>query len=756
MGEAVEKLSGKLGVDTTDFKTNIAAANRELRLLESGFKSNVASLGEWSKTSTGMESRITTLTSKIEVQSLKVAALRENFERIKTEQGENSRAAKEAEIALNKETETLGKMEAELSTSEQALQDLSQAEDEAGSSADEAGGKVTSFSDVIGGIGPIVKGAITVVAGLAVAVGAIGAAIGGLVFSTADTSAQLVDLSAKTGISTERLQELDYIAGQVGTSQETITGSLARLVRSMSGAQTQYSDYATAQAEALAKGEEFDGQLGDNAAAFDRLGVKVIDSSGNLRDSEAVFADLITALGKVPNEAERDALSMSIFGKSAQELNPLIKAGTGELSRLAEEAHNVGAVMSDENVAAFEAFDDTLASLKAGLQGTLGTLASAFLPGFQAVFDQAGGYLQQFKGIVDGSGGDIGKIATGVGGLITTIISDVAAQVPQLMQTGMTILMSIVDAILQNLPMMISTGVELLLKLVDGLVTALPTLVQAALQAIVALANGLTQALPTLIPTIVQVILTIVQILVENLPMLIDAALQLILALAQGLIAAIPILIPAIPVIVQAILDAFIQALPMIITAALQLVNALALGLLQNIPLILTAAVQLIAVIVGYLYKDAPKMMWDAGSNLIKGMWEGIKNNFGWLKDNFVAEMLKVVAAVKTAMGIHSPSDLLADEVGEFMPPGIGKGFDKAMPALHQHLTRSMMGLANDVSQAAAPQMGVSAAGGVGSGAQINIGDIIIHVPGTTATPQKVAVAAQDGVLKALRSKGAV
>jgi hypothetical protein len=754
MGEAVEKLSGKLGVDTTDFKTNIAAANRELRLLESGFKSNVASLGEWSKTSTGMESRITTLTSKIEVQSLKVAALRENFERIRDEQGENSRAAKEAEISLNKETETLGKMEAELSTSQAALQDLSQAEDEAGSSADEAGGKVTSFSDVIGGIGPIVKGAITVVAGLAVAVGAISAAIGGLVFSTADTSAQLVDLSAKTGISTERLQELDYIAGQVGTSQETITGSLARLVRSMSGAQTQYSDYATAQAEALAKGEEFDGQLGDNAAAFDRLGVKVIDSSGNLRDSEAVFADLITALGKVPNEAERDALSMSIFGKSAQELNPLIKAGTGELSRLAEEAHNVGAVMSDENVAAFEAFDDTLASLKAGLQGTLGTLASAFLPGFQAVFDQAGGYLQQFKGIVDGSGGDIGKIATGVGGLITTIISDVAAQVPQLMQTGMTILMSIVDAILQNLPMMISTGVELLLKLVDGLVTALPTLVQAALQAIVALANGLTQALPTLIPTIVQVILTIVQILVENLPMLIDAALQLILALAQGLIAAIPILIPAIPVIVQAILDAFIQALPMIITAALQLVNALALGLLQNIPLILTAAVQLIAVIVGYLYKDAPKMMWDAGSNLIKGMWEGIKNNFGWLKDNFVAEMLKVVAAVKNAMGIHSPSDLLADEVGEFMPPGIGKGFDKAMPALHQHLTRSMMGLANDVSQAAAPQMGVSASGGAGSASQINIGDIIVHVPGATATPQQVAVAAENGVLAALRARG--
>jgi hypothetical protein len=43
--------------------------------------------------------------------------------------------------------------------------------------------------------------------------------------------------------------------------------------------------------------------------------------------------------------------------------------------------------------------------------------------------------------------------------------------------------------------------------------------------------------------------------------------------------------------------------------------------------------------------------------------------------------------------------------------------------------------------------------GGVGGGS-INIGDIIINIPGTTATPQQVAVAAQDGVLKAIRAIG--
>jgi phage-related protein len=432
----------------------------------------------------------------------------------------------------------------------------------------------------------------------------------------------------------------------------------------MSSAQTQTDDYATAQAQAIAAGEEFDGQLGDSAAAFQTLGVSVTDANGNLRDSEAVFSDAITALGGIKNEAERDALAMSIFGKSAMELNPLIKAGADELANLSQQAHEVGAVMSEEDVAAFEEFDDTLASVKMGLQGTLGTLAGAFLPGFQNVLGQAGGYLTQFRAIVDGSGGDIGAMASGVGGLISTIIADVAAQAPQLMQAGMSILMSIVNAIVTNLPTMITAGVEMLLSLVNGLVTALPAIIEAGLKALIALAMGITQALPTLIPTLVGVILKIVEILIANLPMLIDAALQLILALAQGLIAAIPILIPAIPVIMQAVFDALIQALPMIATAAAQLISVLSQGFIENIPMILSSAVQLISVLVNYLRNDAVPMLLEVGKNLVTGLWNGIKNSMAWLKANFVAEMMKVLDSVKSALGISSPSSLIADEIG--------------------------------------------------------------------------------------------
>lgn len=752
MGESLEKLSGKLGVDTTNFKTGIAAANRELRLLESGFRASTSSLGDWSKSSTGMEERIKSLSSQIDVQKLKVAALRENYEKIREEQGENSAAAKEAEITLNKQTETLGKMESELSYSEQALQELSQAEDEAGDSADEASGKVSNMGSVIDGIGGFVSGTVTVIAGLALAVGAVSAAIGGLVFNSAVAAGELGDLANKTGISRTELQEMAYTAELLGVSQETITGSLARLTRSMSGAQGQWQDYQNAQAEAAAKGEDFDGTLGDSAAAFERLGVSVTDSTGQLRDRQAVFDDLLTALGKIPNEAERDALAMSIFGKSAMELNPLIKAGAEEMSRLAEEAHEVGAVMSEEDVAALEAFDDTLVSLKLGLQGTLGTLSTAFLPGFQAVFDQAGGYLREFADIVKTSDGDFGALADGLGGLLTTIISDVASQAPQMLEAGLGILQSIIDSIVANLPALIDAALGIIMMLLDFIIQNLPMIIEAGLQILIALVQGISQALPTLIPAIVQALLTIVQTLIENLPLIIDAALQLILALVQGILLALPILLAAAPEIIAGLVGALLEMLPMIGSAALQLIVALAYGIVANIPTLLLAAVELLAALGRVIWDfilDTP----NRGKEIMQGLANGINSSTGVLYDAITNAINGMIAKIKSLLNIKSPSGVGKD-IGSNLFGSIGLGGEEEAPRVRQMLTRQMLGLANDLSGVSASRMGVPGAGGVGSGSSISIGDIIINIPGTNATPQQIAVAAQDGVLSAVRKIG--
>ena len=82
------------------------------------------------------------------------------------------------------------------------------------------------------------------------------------------------------------------------------------------------------------------------AKKFADLGVSITDTStGQLRDAEEVFYDIIDALGGMENQTERDAAAMGVLGKSAQELNPLILQGSGALQELAKEAEAAGYVL---------------------------------------------------------------------------------------------------------------------------------------------------------------------------------------------------------------------------------------------------------------------------------------------------------------------------------------------------------------------------------------------------------------------------
>lgn len=688
MGEEAEKLSGKLGLDTTDFKTAAAAANREIRILESSFRASAAALTDWTKDATGLESRVKTLTSQIDIQQSKVAALAEEHRRLVAEHGENSRAAQDAEIKLNKETETLNKMKTELGDTESSLADMTGGEEEAGEAAEtlgdqveESGSKVETFKSVLSGIGSVTKTVITGILAVGTAAITAVAALGGLGINAATTAEQFADLSTKTGMSAESLQEWNYASDILGSSLDTITGAQSRLVRSMSAAQEQTGLFSEKLSEANANSwdnlEAGDVVLGDMAKAFQTLGVSVTDSNGNLRDSEAVFSDALEALGGVGNEAERDALAMQIFGKSAQELNPLIKAGSGEIAKLKQEAHEMGAVMSEEDVAAASAFKDQLDGLKLGFQGIVAQIGLAFIPGLSGIATQAKGYLTDIVGVVQGSGGDVGKITQGLGEILGRIVTDLAAQAPQLLQVGLGLIQSILKAIttalptllpaavqiltalinfiVTALPMLISAGVPLLLTLVQAIIQNLPMLIEAALQAIIALANGLTAALPTLIPAVVEAIIMIVQTLIDNLPLLVDAALQLIMALAQGLIVALPILIQAMPQLVSALIDALMQALPMIATVAGQLLGALAMALIANLPVLLDAGANVVAKLLDTLMSKRLSLV-DIGKFFIQGLGEGIKNTAGWLYDVIRQVGENLLTTIKTALGIASPS----------------------------------------------------------------------------------------------------
>lgn len=668
----IPPVSGKVGLDVTDFKTALSEMNRDIRVIESAFKASVSGLDDWSKSASGLEQRISALNGQIDIQKEKVGALQQEYERVASEQGDSSRAAEEMAIKLNKEVEALGKMQRELNLSEEALGELASSSDNAEQEMDDLEQETVSSADAMEKLKGVASGlkaglevGIAAIAGLAAAVAGAGAAIGKLVLDASKAAGELTDTSVKTGITTERLQELAYVGEQVGTSADTMVSSLAKLTRSMGDAKNLVD--------------------GDTAAAFSKLGVKVTDASGQLRDSEKIFAETINALGNVANEAERDALAMEIFGRSAMELNPLIKAGSDEIARLSEEARNVGAVMSEDTVAGLEAFDDTLASLQSGLKGTLGTLAAAFVPAFQGIANTAQQYLGKFGEIVRGADGDLSQMADGIGKLLGEIANDIATRGPEFLKAGLNIIQGIMNAIIENLPMLleaainiirmlvefivknlpmiIDAGVQILLMLVNAIVENLPMLVEAGIKALISLIEGLAEAMPKLIPAITEAIVLITKILIENLPLLVEAGGKLLVAVVQGIAEALPILIESAPELIEALVDAMIALFPLLVKIGWEMLKVIAQAVIDTLPVLFDALMK-----IGELIKEIPGKLWNSfkevGAMIVKGVWEGIKSLSAWFYQQIAEFFTGMIDTVKDTLLMHSPSGIFS-AIGE-------------------------------------------------------------------------------------------
>lgn len=167
-------------------------------------------------------------------------------------------------------------------------------------------------------------------------------AIVGLATDAAAYADEILTTSVVTRMSTDDLQAYNYAAELVDVSLDTLTKSMAKNVKSMTNAQRGSAEYVK---------------------AYERLGVSVTDGNGKLLDSEAVYWKCIDALKNMTDETERDSVSMQIFGKSAQELNPLIAQGSEGIKKLSDEAREMGAVLDSDALSALGATDDSLQRL---------------------------------------------------------------------------------------------------------------------------------------------------------------------------------------------------------------------------------------------------------------------------------------------------------------------------------------------------------------------------------------------------------
>lgn len=71
-----------------------------------------------------------------------------------------------------------------------------------------------------------------------------------------------------------------------------------------------------------------------------------------------------------------------------------------------------------------------------------------------------------------------------------------------------------------------------------------------------------------------------------------------------------------------------------------------------------------------------------AGGDVVSGIWQGIVNNVGWFWNRLVGFAQGIWKTIMNALGIHSPSQVMADKVGQHIPAGVAMGMDKNIGAV--------------------------------------------------------------------------
>lgn len=203
-------------------------------------------------------------------------------------------------------------------------------------------------------------------------------AMAGAIGESAEYADNILTMSTKYNMSTDALQEYAYMSELVDTDIGTITGSITKLTKQM--------------------GAAADG----NAAAaekFAQLGINIYNTDGTLKSADEVFLEAIDALGQMESGVERDNVAMELFGKSAQELNPLIETGADGIAAYAQEAHDMGAVLDEEALTSLGEMDDSFQRVDQATTALKNTIGVALAPVITQIAEGIANLSKWFQGL---------------------------------------------------------------------------------------------------------------------------------------------------------------------------------------------------------------------------------------------------------------------------------------------------------------------------------------------------------------------
>lgn len=172
--------------------------------------------------------------------------------------------------------------------------------------------------------------------------------------SVADLRNELADTATRTGLSTETLAGLKLAAEGANLELGSLDSALVGFPKRMAD---------------MARG------TGEAAIAFKALDIDVQDSNGNLRESDEVLRETVSALQSIESPTEKAALATQLFGESGSRLLQSL-SGT-ELEEFIDQAERFGLDVGPEAVESAKRFQRASAEMTASFEKMQGVLVDA-------------------------------------------------------------------------------------------------------------------------------------------------------------------------------------------------------------------------------------------------------------------------------------------------------------------------------------------------------------------------------------------
>lgn len=419
-----------------------------------------------------------------------------------------------------------------------------------------------------------------------------------------------------------------------------------------------------------------------------------LDEKGHL---EANYSDIVQAIHIVQTE-------MGITGTTAKEAASTIQGSFGMVKAawqnlvtgLADPDQDLGTLVgnfTDSVVVAgnnlipriqellpriVEAITTLMVTVSTQLPGILGSTLPSLIEGSSNLVTGLMAALPEILTVL----GDIAPTAIGI------LVPAIVELLPEIIQTGIDVVISLVQGITETLPELIPAATEAIIKIAETLTDPgnLGNLVDAALEIILVLADGIIDAVPRLLEVAPKLITNLITALIENFPKIIESGVKLVMSLVDGLIKSIPQLTAAAPKLIIGIVQGILDNLPQIIMSGPKIIMALIEGLISAIPDLVLAVPTLIKSIVDtFLNYD-----WGSiGRNIVSGIKNGISNTWNGLKSGVGTAVNGLVGGVESILGIASPSKVFA-RIGGYMAEGLGHGFDREMTGVRKDIEDQM------------------------------------------------------------------